>query len=237
MSIIYTFRDGTTTTTVGANSYGNLFTDASYIEVDTIFIDKDCVLPAYGIFLSQPTNKILSYLNVGTLFSKCINLQSIKIHPENTYYSSDITGCLFSIDKITLFAYPAGNRGTSYTIPDTVKTIFPYTFMNANNLTTVIIPNNSDNILPLSFANSRGITTITIPNTQTVIPYFAFYNCTSLTSITIPASVTNIYESAFYKCVSLTSVTLPNGLTEISQRAFMLCKQLTTIIFPNSLKN
>ena len=176
-NILYTFRDGTTTSTVGATSYERLFTDASYIEVDTIFIEKDCMLPAYSIFLAQKGDRLLDYLNVGTLFSKCINLQSIQVHPENTYYSSDTRGCLFSVDKRILFAYPAGNTGTSYTIPDTVVMIFPYTFMNANNLTTVIVPNISNNILPLSFANSRGLTSITIPNTHTYIPYYAFYNC------------------------------------------------------------
>lgn len=88
MSIIYTFRDGSNTSTIGIDSYSKLFSDNSYNEVDTIFIETDCVLPAYGTFLGRKEG-VLDYLNTGTLFSKCINLKSITVGAGNLYYSSD----------------------------------------------------------------------------------------------------------------------------------------------------
>ena len=195
MSIIYTFRNGTKTSTIGGESYSNLFSDENlYNEVDTIFIEKDCALPAYNLFLGQ---NMVNYLSTGTLFSKCINLKRITVEAGSTYYSSDETGCLFSLSKKTLFAYPAGNPSSSYTIPDTVQTVYPYTFMNSKNLITVVIPNNSFNLLPLSFANSVGITTITIPNTHTIIPDYAFYNCINIEKIELPIGLKIIHIGAF----------------------------------------
>ena len=105
MSIIYTFKDGSKISAIGNQTYNNPFPDASNNEVDTIFIEKNCALPAYDFFLGK---KLAEYINVGTLFSKCINLQSITVEPGNDYYSSDINGCLYSDTKITLFAYPLG---------------------------------------------------------------------------------------------------------------------------------
>ena len=108
-------------------------------------------------------------------FNSCNKLVNINVDSSNENYSNDTYGVLFNKDKTTLILYPEGNTRTSYTVPNTVKTIDKRAFYNCDNLTDIII--------------SDGVTTIGDS---------AFASCGNLKNITIPATVTLISTNSIY---------------------------------------
>ena len=140
---------------------------------------------------------------------------------------------LFNKNKTTLIEYRA--KGTSCTIPNSVKTIRNVAFENCESLTNIKIPNSVTNIGEYAFRNCKSLTSINIPNSVTNIGNRAFEYCESLTSINISNSVTTIGEGLFYGCKSLTNINIPNSIKTIGDGAFAGCKSLTNINIPNSV--
>jgi hypothetical protein len=128
------------------------------------------------VFISNSVTNIDRYA-----FIISNNLTAITVDAGNTAYISE-EGVLYTKDKTTLVAYPAGKTG-AVTISNSVTNIGQAAFYGNTNLVSIIIPD--------------GITTIEME---------AFSLCTNLASITIPSSVTSIGGYAFYSCTSLTSV-------------------------------
>ena len=93
-------------------------------------------------------------------FVSCGSLTSIVVDINNSAYSNDSRGVLFNKNKTMLIQYPAGNTGTSYTIPDSVTTIGYRAFYDCTSLTSV-----------------------TIGDSVTTIGDRAFYYCDSLTDV------------------------------------------------------
>lgn len=60
------------------------------------------------------------------------------VDPNNEYFSNDKYGVLFNKDKTILYAYPASNQRTEYTIPDSVKSI-EFAFYFCDYLKTVTV--------------------------------------------------------------------------------------------------
>ena len=142
---------------------------------------------------------------------------------------------LFNKNKTTLIEYRA--KGTSCTIPNSVKTIRNVAFENCESLTNINIPNSVTNIGEYAFRNCKSLTIINIPNSVTNIGDRAFEYCESLTSINISNSVTAIGEGLFYGCKSLTNINIPSSIKTIGDGAFAGCKFLTNINIPNSVTN
>ena len=142
---------------------------------------------------------------------------------------------LFNKNKTTLIEYRA--KGTSCTIPNSVKTIRNVAFENCESLTNINIPNSVTTIGEYAFRNCKSLTTINIPNSITNIGDRAFEYCESLTSINISNSVTAIGEGLFYGCKSLTNINIPSSIKTIGDGAFAGCKFLTNINIPNSVTN
>ena len=167
-------------------------------------------------------------------FRGCINLTDITISPDNKNFSS-VDGVLFSKDMSTLLVYPAGNKCSTYIVPDSVTEIGNSAFGDCTSLSKVKLPNGLTKIGGSVFAYCKSLKELTIPDGVTAIGSDAFYYCTSLTEITIPDSVTQIEGSAFSGCISLSKVQLPNGLTKIGDSAFGDCKNLKEITIPDSV--
>ena len=75
----------------------------------------------------------------GGAFYGCTSLSAFKVNKNNTHFTA-VNGVLFTADKKTLLAYPAGKKNTEYTIPDGTQFIGKYAFNNCENLTSVILP-------------------------------------------------------------------------------------------------
>ena len=115
-----------------------------------------------------------SVTTIGTL---AFNRSSIKEFKGK--FAADSGRCLIMDNTIVAYAEASG---TTYTIPDSVKSIGKQVFHFSN------------------------ITSVTIPDGVTEIGLGAFEYCNNLTNVIIPDSVTTIGLHAFGDCSSLTSV-------------------------------
>ena len=129
-------------------------------------------------------------------FSRCDSLESVKILSNNItfdgysffgacyklsqyegYYASEDNRCLV-VDGVLKDIAPAGL--TEYTIPDGIKEIGGYSFMNYSNFEKISISESVTKIGKYAFNNCQGFTEITIPKNVTTIEEYAFKNCLRL---------------------------------------------------------
>ena len=216
--------------------------DVAFILCDkltSVNIPNSVTSIGYGAFseCTSLTNVIIpnSVASIGEgAFSGCSELTAIQVDSGNETYTTS-NGVLFNKPMSELIQYPAGKQDSSYTIPDSVKSVAVMAFISCDKLTNVNIPNNVASIGGNAFSGCTRLTSVTIPNSVTSIGEWTFNYCTALTSVTIPNSVTIIEEYAFDSCSSLTSMTIPNHVTSIGKCAFSDCTSLTSVIIPNSV--
>ena len=132
-------------------------------------------------------------------------------------------------------------------LPQTLKYIGKYAFLDCSNLQTVEIPQSVQTIGTGAFQNCINITTTNLPaSLQTndedyYLSEGVFSGCIKLNNITIPDSITVIPQNYFERCISLTSITIPSNITVIYNEAFKDCIGLQSIyannIYPVDLSN
>ena len=179
-------------------------------------------------------------------FCRCDSLNTINVDESNPAFLS-INGILFSKDKATLVAYPAGNKNNSYIIPSSVAIIGRFAFSGSSNLTSITIPNSVSTIYQAAFSECKGLTSVTIPNSVTTIGNAVFSNCTNLHSINVDAAnpahssidgiLFNNDQTALvtYPAGKTNdSYTIPVSVTSIYYGSFWDSK-LTSIIIPASV--
>jgi hypothetical protein len=120
----------------------------------------------------------------GGLFADNPALKAIVTDPENPSYAS-VDGVLFSKDKTTLVAYPAG-KGKEYAIPEGVTTIVRFACAY-NQMEQVLIPGSVTVIGNSAFSKNR-LTSVTIPPGVKKIGFYAFAG-NELTSVIIGMDV------------------------------------------------
>ena len=146
----------------------------------------------------------------------------------NTVKYSNIT---YNVTVIGSHAFDGCSKVTTVNIPNNVKTIESYAFMDCG-ITSITIPSNVESISSGAFRGCSALVSATINSSKiTEISYLMFSNCSKLSSVNIPSSVTTIEESAFDGCSSLTSLTIPNKVESIGKRALYNCSSLTEIVF------
>lgn len=141
---------------------------------------------------------------------------------------TDSKGLLTSDGKtLVLFAPKATG---SYTIPDGVETIGPYSF-ESSALTSIVIPSSVKTIGESAFFRS-ALTSIEIGEAVETIGEGAFFS-SALTSIVIPESVETIGKAAFSQSSVLTTVTFERTeAPTIGTGIFGNCPNLTSILVP-----
>lgn len=133
---------------------------------------------------------------------------------------------LLTSDGKTLVVFTPKATG-SYTIPDGVETIGPYSF-ESSTLTSIVIPSSVKTIGESAFYLS-ALTSIEIGEAVETIEAMAFFS-SALTSIVIPESVKTIGEAAF-TLSALTSIVIPKSVETIGKAAFSQSSALTTVTF------
>ncbi|GAU78840.1 leucine-rich repeat protein [Fusibacter sp. 3D3] len=167
-------------------------------------------------------------------FSNCTLLKEITVDSSNKNYIA-AEGVLFTKDKTTLISYPAGKVNTSYTIPNTVKTIGQESFVKSVNLETVTIPNSVITINLGAFENCTGLTGLTLPHSVTSVGYNAFKGCTGLTSLILSNSITSIEGYAFLNCTGLKNIVIPSSVKDLGNEIFKGCTGIESVTINNSI--
>ena len=108
----------------------------------------------------------------------CSSLQKIDIESKN--YSS-IDGVLFDKDKETIIKYPEGKKGSSYNIPNSVRTIGESAFLNCDKLKEIKIPS--------------GVKKIDLD---------MFSDCKNLKSLYLSKNIKHIEDGVFFENKNLT---------------------------------
>lgn len=120
-------------------------------------------------------------------------------------------------------------------IPDTVVSIGKSTFSGCSNLKSVSIPAYIDSIEDETFFNCNNLEGISIPVSAKTIGSRAFSNCSSLKMISIPGNIETVGDFAFEGCINLESLTLEEGIKQLNSHCFKDCERLKSITFPKSL--
>jgi len=208
-----------------------------------------CYLPA--ITLPQKLNSIgdmafaatgLETVNVPAsvttlgngVFAYCSYITDINIEQGNTVYH-DLDGIVYTLDNVTICAFPAGKNIDTYSLESTVRTIQSYSFAGTVYLRHVNIPEGLSIINEYAFIDC-GAYTYTLPSTLTNIMEGAFYQNRNLSSIQFPEALVQIAEYAFYRCSSLPYVHIPDNVLQIGRYAFAEDWDLGSITFGENAK-
>ncbi len=123
------------------------------------------------------------------------------------------------------FLYINGKEVTELIIPNTIKRINDYAFMDCLSLTSVVIGDSVKSIGSYAFADCYNLTSVVIGDSVKSIGNGAFTRC-SLTSISIPNSVVSIGNDAFYLCYEPAMVIIPETVSTIGNDAFFRVKNV-----------
>lgn len=190
---------------------------------------------AFAGSVLQGTLNISNYVSeIGDgAFENCKGISAFNMTKNNDNYTV-VDGVLFSKDLQTLVCYPNSKGNTSYTLPETTKTIATAAFKNTK-LQEIKLNEGLMTIGDEAFSNS-AIKEFTLPSTLVEIGESAFEN-SSIKSITIPDSVNNIGSLAFANCTALRTVEfLGKDLPKTPGYNIFLNTKLEKIIVPNLLK-
>ena len=106
-------------------------------------------------------------------------------------------------------------------IPDTVYTVFDYTFKNCASLEKVRLSRILVKVGQGAFENCTALDYIYIPGETEIIGAWSFKGCTDLAEVDMTwANATEIREGAFKNCASLTTVLFPGGIKKLGDSAF-----------------
>ncbi len=210
---------------------GKIFRDYVVKDGTKVIADNAFWLCEYLITVEVPSSVIAIGNNA---FYSCTALVEVNVAEDNPNYSST-EGILFNKEQTELVCFPANKQMTSYTIPESVKTIGDYSFGYCTTLSQIIIGDFVDHIGDFAFSYCEKLNSITIPASVVYLGHDAFSNCSALTEATIDASINKIEQSTFYYCTALLEISLPNTITSIGDTAFYQCLALTAIDIPDSV--
>ncbi len=135
-------------------------------------------------------------------FSGIDSIRNFYVDENNQVYTS-IDGVMYSKDKKTLFACPAGKEGV-LTVPEGTECIGAYSVYYTSNITQVILPEGVTRIEEGAFGDSKQLSSVVLPQSLEYIENFAFYNDRNLTEIYIPAGVTYMGDNVFSDTEAIT---------------------------------
>lgn len=157
-------------------------------------------------------------------FSTLPLLETITVAEDNVGFTV-VDGVLYHKRMGTLYCYPQGRTDVSYTIPDSVKTIYGKAFYNSR-LTEVTMGAGVTKVQAGAFAESKNLTAVHFSPKTSQLFEGAFENCAALKDITLPGSLTSIGARCFSGCAALTDVVVPEKVSAVDEGAFAGCSML-----------
>lgn len=196
--------------------------------------EKTVIKVAYALFV-YPKNIISLSIPktvteiVGRYIGGNPGLQSITVDADNANFTA-VDGVLYNKKKTKLVKYPTQKSGTSFTVPDTVKTIETNAFSHVFNLTSITIPNGVEQIEYDTFVNCMNIDTLSIPaSVWNIGPhqnFFAKYDVAadseyfcSVDGVLFNKKKTILVD--YPKGMTETSYVIPDTVTEINNMGLM----------------
>ena len=160
------------------------------------------------------------------------NLQNISIDSKNKRYSV-IDGVIYNRDitELVLIATPSKTR--QFIVPDSIKKIRKYAFMNCNKLESIKLPDGLIEIGASSFRGCESLQSITLPDGIKEIPEGAFGDCSALNEVIFPKELQIIGDWAFCLCVSLQSLTIPESVRRLEERSLPIVAKEIHVPYTN----
>lgn len=139
----------------------------------------------------------------------------------------------YPVTQILAGAFLENTNITSVTIPENIKSIEQYAFMDCKNLAVVNFSEGL-NFIGADAFNGCNIKTLTLPNSIISINNNAFDNCRNLTNVILPNNLERIELELFAGCTNLTTITLPKELKLVVECAFTGCNNITAVYYPGN---
>lgn len=224
-------------------------------EGDGVATSGQCGENAYwsfnnGVMTISGTGKMSNYWDVATPWSHLAGQIDTLVVEEGITSLGDCT--LFDVESAILpegLVYIGadalcGFRGTSITLPSTVKRIAESAFCDAHNLTSIHLPANVEEVYSTSFCRNYSLTQITVDTNN---PYYksvdgALYTIDGKMLIVVPAGKsgtsytvengTEIINGNGLAYCTFENVVLPDTVTSIGSLAFRCCENLETVTIP-----
>lgn len=209
--------------------------------IESVDFNKVEKIGAYA-FANRDAIKIVqlpSSLNEisSTAFNHCIEIQEYRIDSSNKNYTAS-DGVLFTADKKTLVAYPAGSDNASYTIPDSIEHIGDYAFSYSTNIGELTMGKSVKTVGNYGFYQMSACKgTIEFSSALQSIGKYAFSHCLSIDEFIIPDNTIKVIEQGTFECIDGTyEFIIPSGVTEIGVEAFRETGYLVYIEIPDTVK-
>ena len=156
----------------------------------------------------------LSYTleNITDPFRFCPNLKEISVEEGGAYKTVD--GVLYTSDEKTLVAYPCGRTG-SFTVPEGVEEIEKFAFSNSS-LSEIILPDTLKTIADYGFLDAKKLDKITVPSSVRFIGYSAFSG-SGIKEVTLSEGLEEIEGNAFEK-TDIKELYIPASVTKCGNR-------------------
>lgn len=155
-------------------------------------------------------------------------LAAITVAEENISYAA-VDNVLYHKKMGTVYCYPQGKTGDTFTLPETVKTINGKAFYNCQ-LKEITLPSKVTKVQAGAFAESKNLHTVVFSDKTSQLYEDAFRNCTALTNVQLPANLTSIGPNCFAGCTSLTEIVVPSKVGTLEYGAFAGCTSLKSVV-------
>jgi len=160
------------------------------------------------------------------------NLQNISIDNKNKRYRV-IDGVMYNQDMTELVLIATPSKTRQFIVPDSIKKIRKYAFMNCNKLESIKLPDGLIEIGASSFRGCESLQSITLPDGIKEIPEGAFGDCSALNEVNFPKELQIIGDWAFCLCVCLQSLTIPESVRRLEERSLPIVAKEIHVSYTN----
>lgn len=110
----------------------------------------------------------------------CQNIERISVESDNSNFAS-VDGVLFNKNQERLIIFPVNHSSNEYTVPEGVKTVAPY-----------------------AFVNSKKLKSVSLPSSMSIIGQDAFIGCVNLQTLKVQAITPPVCQNDCFESVSKT---------------------------------
>jgi hypothetical protein len=137
-------------------------------------------------------------------------------------------GVLYHKQMKTVYCYPQGKPGGSFTLPETITTVGARAFYHTK-LKEIVMSKAVSKVYAYAFADSPDLASVAFSASLSQLYEGAFSGCAGLLNIVLPESLTSIGDDCFSGCLTLKTVTVPAAVSVIKERVFRDCTGLVSV--------